>query len=61
MAETGDELSLDAGTGAPAPEAERKQIAARLELELNETAAYRAHFRTANKDSLFRPAKTPRR
>jgi single-stranded-DNA-specific exonuclease len=53
----GDEVRLSAATDLPAPARKRQEFAARLELELSETAAYRSYFRSANKDSLFRPIK----
>ena len=47
-------LQLTAGSGQLAPEAARALAAARLSAALQETAAFRTHFRTADKDALIR-------
>ncbi len=53
--EEGDGAVLLAwGRGQPAPEPERTLAAARLSAALRETAAFRAYFRTADKDALLR-------
>lgn len=47
-------LELRQGSGQPAPETERRLVAARLKAALEETAAFRVYFRTADKDALLR-------
>jgi single-stranded-DNA-specific exonuclease len=47
-------LTLTGGDNLPAPEVERTRVAARLHAALQETAAFRAHVRTADKDLLVR-------
>lgn len=47
-------LEFRKGPGQPAPEPERQLIAAKLKAALEETAAFRSYFRTADKDALLR-------
>jgi hypothetical protein len=47
-------VELRKGSGQPAPEPERRLLAARLKAALDETAAFRTYFRTADKDALLR-------
>ncbi len=55
VAELGDgQLELRKGRGEPAAEAERRLGAARLNAALEEAAAFRTYFRTADKDALLR-------
>ncbi len=55
ITERGDgQLELRKGAGQPAPEPERRLIAGRLKAALDETAAFRTYFRTADKDALLR-------
>jgi hypothetical protein len=55
--EIGEELRLMAGAGVPGPESERIVAAARLKAALDESAAYRAFYRSADKDALVRAYK----
>jgi len=50
----GPDLLLAAGSGRPAADATRAAIGSRLSAALAESAAYRAHFRRAPAESLFR-------
>jgi single-stranded-DNA-specific exonuclease len=50
----GGELLIGKGVGRQAPQAERELAAARLRAALDETAAFRAYFRSAEKDALLR-------
>lgn len=54
VAERGDAVEIRKGNGILAPEAERRLLAARLNAALEETAAFRAYFKTADKDALLR-------
>lgn len=55
VSEPGDgALALHKGNGQLAPEPERRLIAARLKAALEEAAAFRTYFRTADKDALLR-------
>ncbi|MGE5601495.1 MAG: hypothetical protein ACM30E_00490, partial [Nitrososphaerales archaeon] len=47
-------LELRKDSGQLAPEPERRLLAARLKAALEETAAFRAYFKTADKDALLR-------
>ena len=47
-------LELRKGTGQMAPEPERRLLQARLKAALEETAAFRTYFKTADKDALLR-------
>ncbi len=50
----GPDLLLAAGSGRPSTDATRATIGSRLSAALAESAAYRAHFRRATPESLFR-------
>ena len=50
----GDDMQLAPGDGLSASDADFKTLDARLRTALAETAAYRAYFRSADKDALLR-------
>jgi len=52
--ESDGELRLAPGSGRSAPEPVKTLAAARLSAALQETAAFRTYFRTADKDALIR-------